>query len=135
MTDRPTTQELIDAVRHHVETALIPVVRGDPKLYFQTLVALNLLRIATREISALPELAAAENAVLTALAGEKTDSGPESRIAGLCRSIRDGQYDSPERFTAALNGLSGWVHAQLAVNNPSLARRMKDEQDSGQFAL
>lgn len=134
MTDRPTLQELIDAVRQHVETAVMPVVRGEPKLYFQTLVALNLLRIATREIGAAPELAAVEQHVLTALTGD-SEGAPTARIRSLCASIRSGAFDDPEQFDMALQYLGHWVNAQLAVNNPALAQRMQVEHDSGQVAL
>ncbi|GIK29682.1 MAG: hypothetical protein IT298_03125 [Chloroflexi bacterium] len=134
MTDRPTLQELIDAVRQHVETAVMPVVRGEPKLYFQTLVALNLLRIATREIGAAPELAAVEQHVLTALTGD-SEGVPTARIRSLCASIRSGAFDDPEQFDMALQYLGHWVNAQLAVNNPALAQRMQVEHDSGQVAL
>ncbi|MBC6957792.1 MAG: hypothetical protein DWB44_16670 [Chloroflexi bacterium] len=112
----------------------MPVVRGEPKLYFQTLVALNLLRIATREIGAAPELAAVEQHVLTALTGD-SEGVPTARIRSLCASIRSGAFDDPEQFDMALQYLGHWVNAQLAVNNPALAQRMQVEHDSGQVAL
>ncbi|MFN8531896.1 MAG: DUF6285 domain-containing protein, partial [Anaerolineae bacterium] len=52
--DRPTLTELIDAVRTHLESALIPAVKGDARLYFQTLIAINLLKTAEREIQLRP---------------------------------------------------------------------------------
>lgn len=134
MTDRPSLEELIDAVRQHIETALLPLVRGEPKLYFQTLVALNLLRIATREIAAGPDLEVLEQDMLRSLTGNRSGNIGSVRAA-LCRSIRAGDLDSPEVFGAALDGLSGWVQAQLSVNNPVLAQRMQSERDSGAFAL
>ncbi|MBK9121942.1 MAG: hypothetical protein IPM16_02320 [Chloroflexi bacterium] len=134
MTDRPMLQELIDAVRHHIEAAVIPVVRGEPKLYFQTLVALNLLRVAAREIGAASELAKVESDVLSVLMGDD-ERAPAALVPALCASIRSGKFDRDEQFVAALHGLSQWVNAQLAVNNPALAKRMQEELDSGQFAL
>ena len=50
MIDRPTLAELIDAARMHMETNVIPAVREDRKLYFRTLVAINVLKIAEREL-------------------------------------------------------------------------------------
>jgi len=49
--DRPDVSELIDAVRQHLEQQVIPAVKDDPKLYFQTLVAANVLKIAGRDLA------------------------------------------------------------------------------------
>ena len=51
MYDRPNTSELIDAVRGHLEANVIPLAREtNRRLYFQTLVAINVLKIVEREL-------------------------------------------------------------------------------------
>ncbi|MDL1885067.1 hypothetical protein FBR01_15630, partial [Anaerolineae bacterium CFX8] len=50
MYDRPTLSELLDAVRAHLEENIIPLLKDDRKLYYQTLVAVNALRIDGREL-------------------------------------------------------------------------------------
>lgn len=48
MQDRPTTPELLDAVRGFLEREILPLA-PDGGLHFRVLVAMNLLRIAARD--------------------------------------------------------------------------------------
>ncbi|RTI21442.1 DUF6285 domain-containing protein, partial [Thermus scotoductus] len=50
MRDRPTAAELLQAVGEFLERELLPALE-DPRLRFQTLVALNALGIARRELA------------------------------------------------------------------------------------
>ncbi len=50
MNDRPTAQELVDAVRLFLEKELLPGLT-DARLRFQTLVAANVLAVAGREMA------------------------------------------------------------------------------------
>lgn len=70
MYDRPTLEEMIDAVRMHLETEVIPAVRDNPKLYFRTLVATNLLKIAGREFTQSDEMKRREWLMLNAVEGK-----------------------------------------------------------------
>jgi hypothetical protein len=51
--DRPDARELVEAVREFVERELLPTL-SDQRLRFRTLVALNALGIAGRELAELP---------------------------------------------------------------------------------
>lgn len=96
MPDRPTALELIEAVTEFLSTEVLPSTK-DQRLRFRTLVALNALGIASRELQA-------SNNVLLA---------PEE-VAELARRIRSG--DVPED---ALQTLKAHVAAKLRVSNPS----------------
>jgi hypothetical protein len=89
--DRPNARELIEAVREFVERELLPTL-DDHRLRFRTLVALNALGIAERELAELP--------------GEEPDWE-------LARRIRSGNPppDALERAKAE-------VEAKLRVANP-----------------
>lgn len=51
MYDKPQAQGILEAVRHHLESAIVPAVKADGGLYYQTLIAINMLKIAERELS------------------------------------------------------------------------------------
>ena len=54
MSDRPTAQELAEAIQEFLAAEILPVL-DDPRLRFRLLVAMNALGIVYRELSALPE--------------------------------------------------------------------------------
>ena len=97
--DRPTPAELVEAVREFLERELLPGV-SDPRLRFRTLVALNGLGIAQRQLAA----------------GAEGPDGEE--LAGLLRAIRAG--DPPPE---ALARLQEHVAAKLRVANPRYLER------------
>jgi Domain of unknown function (DUF6285) len=101
MHDRPTALELIEAVTEFLSSEVLPVAT-DHRLKFRTLVALNALAIASRE------LREPSNTVLL----------DESRRAELARRIRAG--DVPED---ALPLLKEQVAAKLRVSNPGYLER------------
>jgi hypothetical protein len=125
MNDRPDLRELLEAVRMHLESALVPLTKAtNARLYFQTLVAVNVLRIAEREVSLSDAHAREEWARLNALLGE--DAPPpagtpalltalQARNSALCDAIRAGDYDDDTRL---LEHLKATVTAQLTVANP-----------------
>ena len=53
MTDRPTAQELAEAIEEFLGGELLPALT-DQRLRFRTLVAMNALGIVYRELAALP---------------------------------------------------------------------------------
>ncbi|HWG56219.1 MAG TPA: DUF6285 domain-containing protein [Gaiellaceae bacterium] len=92
--DRPTLQELCEAVREFLEREILPVVE-DHRLRFRTLVAINGLGIAERELWA------------TALERD------EAEARELAERIRAG--DVPEDAVALLKE---HVARKLRVSNP-----------------
>lgn len=121
MQDRPTAQELLEAVREFISSELLPVL-GDPRLRFRTLVASNLLHMLQRELVLEPVLLRGEWQRLAALLGDATAppqdplelaAGVAARNTGLCALIRSGQAPSGS-FTAVTNA----VRAKLEVSNP-----------------
>jgi len=127
MYDRPDLNELLDAVRMHLEDQVIPVVKPDPRLYFHTLVAINLLKIAGRELkyrdahlqAAWQRLNALEDTdkAMPADAQEALDA-LALRNDGLCEAIRAGAYDAEARRTALFEHLLQSTHEQLEVASP-----------------
>jgi hypothetical protein len=144
MTDRPDLNALLDAVRLHLEANVLPVTRQEPRLYFQTLVALNLLKIGQREIVQGGELLREEWAAMNRLSGEEI-AAPEredflaielsARRAALSAAIRSGKYDRPDQAARLAAYLEHTVNAQLALNNPGLSARMAKEAAERSYAL
>ena len=66
MSERPTAQELAEAILEFLGSEILPTLT-DQRLRFRTLVAMNALGIVYRELAALP---AADDAVERALAEE-----------------------------------------------------------------
>ena len=95
MRDRPNALELLEAVNEFVAGEVLPLM-DDHRMKFRTLVALNALGIAYRELTA----------------GD--DEGPsEHELRELARRIRGG--DVPDD---ALPFLREHVAAKLRVSNP-----------------
>jgi hypothetical protein len=102
MPDRPTALELIEAVTEFLSTEVLPVAT-DHRFKFRTLVALNALAIAHRELAQ-----GLSNRLLLS----------PDEVAALARRIRSG--DVPED---ALQTLKAHVAAKLRVSNPSYLER------------
>ena len=94
--DRPDALELVEAVTEFLGGEILPVVE-DPRLRFRTLVALNALGIAYRELSA-----------------DDSVGLSSTELTALARRIRAG--DVPD---GALATLKQHVAAKLRVSNPS----------------
>ncbi|MBC8100104.1 MAG: hypothetical protein H7Y11_11725 [Armatimonadetes bacterium] len=140
MYDRPNLTELIDAARLHLEQQIIPAVRADPKLYFQTLVAINVLKIAMRELELAPAHAYAEWVGLNTLRGveitpsadvRQLQSELHSRNHLLCQQIRAGDYDAAEPSAALLQHIKMTTIAQLEAANPKFLQGLAKEDASG----
>jgi Domain of unknown function (DUF6285) len=101
MPDRPTALELIEAVTEFLSAEVLPAAAADHRLKFRTLVALNALGIATRELTASNKLLLADD-----------------EVAALARRIRAG--DVPED---ALPLLKAHVAEKLRVSNPAYLER------------
>jgi len=141
MTDRPNLEQLLDAVRHHLEMLVIPAVRAEPKLYFQTLVAVNVLKIAQREVIHGQALLEAEWAALNTLTHAQSPHPPDLHAAAdalatrnreLVADIRAGKYDQPSANTRLAHYVEGVVVGQLMLNAPTLAQRLRAEDETGE---
>ena len=144
MTERPDLLALLDAVRMHLETNILPSIRAEQRIYFQTLVALNLLKIGQREIAQGADLLREEWAAMNQLQEEaavmpdREDflvSELNARRATLGLAIRGGKYDSPELATRVADYLELTVIAQLALNNPGLSARFANEAAEDTYPL
>ena len=100
MTDRPTAVELIEATREYLEAEVLPSL-DDPRLRFRTLVAINALGIAQRELESTEE---------DVLSPEET--------AELARRIRAGEVPD-----GALELLQRHVAQKLRVASPQYLER------------
>jgi len=92
--DRPTAAELVEATREFLETEILPTL-ADQRLRFRTLVAINALGIAQRELESSEQVL------------------PPEELEVLARQIRSG--DVPED---ALERLQEHVAAKLRVASP-----------------
>jgi hypothetical protein len=135
MHDRPTAQELIAAVRQHLEAALLPTI-GDQRLRFQTLVAAHVLGIVERELSLGHEQLAAEWARLNDLlhesqplpAPEQQSAALDERSRRLCALIREGAFDAEPQQSELWQHLYQSAAAKLAVANPKFLARVQRER-------
>lgn len=101
MGDRPTAPELVEAVREFLEHEILTTL-DEHRLRFRTLVAMNALAIAVRELEDTePQLS-------------------ESELRELARRIRAG--DAPEGTVAALKE---HVAAKLRIASPRYLDRYR----------
>src|SRR5215210_3216901 len=100
MFDRPTASELIEAVSEFLSTEILPVTT-DHRLKFRTLVALNALAIAHRELEA-------SNSLLL---------GTEE-LRKLTERIKAGDVDD-----SMLSLLKEHVAEKLRISNPAYLER------------
>ncbi len=127
MQDRPTQRELVEAARELFERELLPTIT-DPRLRFRTLVALNALGMAEREMFAGDVFVDEELKGLRALLGLAAAPLPESRAAkeseawahrkALAARIREGT--APEGTGAFLEASVGY---KLSISNPRFVAR------------
>ena len=102
MPDRPTGIELIEAVNEFLSEEVLPAA-ADHRLKFRTLVAMNALGIALRELTS-------SNSLLLS----------HEDVTKLARLIRAG--DPPED---ALPRLKEHVAAKLRISNPAYLERYR----------
>jgi hypothetical protein len=127
MNDRPNALELMTAVRHYLETELIPALT-DSRLRFQTLIAANVLGIVERELHSQRKHWLEEGSELFFLLrgrqsywAQYTEEMQQEIRQGnvlLCNAIRHGEFDSADRFRALGQALRRIVHRKLEVANP-----------------
>ena len=125
MQDRPTAEELLRAVKDHLEREVLPAL-SNPKLRFQTLVAANILGVVEREVAHGERAAREELKSLRALDGVATSPEPATladvrdevgrRTLALCAAIRTGDAASRPEVRAHVRAVT---LAKLAVANPA----------------
>jgi len=134
--DRPDVSELIDAVRQHLEQQVIPAVKDDPKLYFQTLVAANVLKIAGRDLALSVEQLHTAWDRLNELRGEAVPFPPNEQLAhsemglrnrDLCAEIRAGEWDDPAQMKPLLAMAAANTVDALRVANPKFLAALEEE--------
>src|SRR5262245_25634917 len=126
MNDRPTAAELLDAVRAFLESDLLPTL-SDARLRFQTLVAVNVLAIAAREMPAEEAMLREEwHALAPLVGGSGTPPAPLSDLRAEVRTMNDqlgtairaGAFDEDEPFRAVADILRRLVVRKLEIANP-----------------
>jgi hypothetical protein len=118
MMDRPTSLELVQAVRLYLEKELLPGLT-DARQRFQTLVAAHVLGIVEREVPQADALLAEEAQLLTSLLGHVV--GSEEVAAAnkeLSEHIRQGDYDEPASMRTLLGQMRSLVVRKLQIANP-----------------
>lgn len=128
MQDRPTANELLDAVAQFLGQEVTPAVH-DPRLRFGLLIATNVLHIVGREVAAGEEPLIVEWKSLHELLGRPIPPTPPSgrelraTIEGLnrelCQRIRAGEADEGEWGTAVLAHTWATVVGKLRLANPT----------------
>lgn len=125
MQDRPTYAELLDAVRHFLETEVVPRLDGPKK--FHARVAANVLGIVERELAHEDRHLRSELRRLERLLG-RSPSSDEDRLARrdavrrltveVCTRIRAGDADSGSWREAVFAHTRASVREKLEVANP-----------------
>jgi hypothetical protein len=127
MHDRPSTSELLSAVRQYLEQELLPKLE-DPWQKYQTLIAANVLGIIEREQSTQRKHWLEEGGELFFLLrgrqsywAQFTEEMQQEIRQGnvmLCDAIRRGEFDATERFKTLGQALRRIVLRKLEVANP-----------------
>lgn len=111
MHDRPTTVELVEAVREFLESDVLDAVDGRVK--FHVRVSINVLGMVERELAEDPDVEDSHRRTLVGILGHEGDL--TSLEAELAAAIREGQMDGRSDVLAAV-----WseVRRKLEVANP-----------------
>ena len=132
MQDRPTSHELLEAVRYFLETQAVPALEGTSK--FHARVAANVLAIVGRELASEARQLSQEWQRLDALLEplpmpaelDALKAALRTRTEALCDRIRNGGADAEPFRHQVIRHLRETVLEKLAVANPKMF-----EQESG----
>jgi hypothetical protein len=136
MQDRPTADELTEAVSQFIQAELAPTI-ADPRLRFRALIAANLMAIVTRELRAGDAPLREEWQALAALLGGREAApadaaGLRDQIDALGRElrarIRAGDADDGPWAEAAGAFAEASVIARLKIANPRFLERVAAER-------
>lgn len=128
MQDRPTSLELLDAVRDFLEKEVVSSIT-DRRLRYHVLIAVNVLRILEREVRdeewrLRAELDALHELLdLPPMAPPTDPRGLRRRVLEanqeLCERIRKGGGDSGPWRQRVLSHVRAAVEEKLSINNPA----------------
>ncbi|HXG17953.1 MAG TPA: DUF6285 domain-containing protein [Methylomirabilota bacterium] len=129
MQDRPTVNELLQAVTHFLDEEAVPHLTGSRQFYCR--VAANVLRTVMRELEYEEAHLVAEwerlNTVLPAMAQPSTRAdlhkAIRQRTEELCHRIRQGDADAGPYRQQVLAHVRESVREKLLVNNPQWIKR------------
>lgn len=113
--DRPTVDEILESIGEFLEREVLPGIQ-DPRLRFQTLVALNALAIARRELTLGPSLREEDQVELRALL--QMEGSREDLLLLLAQTIREGKAPA-----GAQTFLKAHVRRKLLLANPRYLER------------
>ncbi|MEO1287443.1 MAG: DUF6285 domain-containing protein [Chloroflexota bacterium] len=137
MYDRPSSTELIQAAIDHFQTKIVPLTKAENhQLYFQTIVAVNVLKIALRDIEKRPEHLRAEWERLAQFSDEalspiENNEALEQALSqanqALAKRIREGEFDDDE---ALFQHLVQTTVEQLEVARPKFLATLASEDEA-----
>lgn len=136
MQDRPTTDELTDAVAHFLQSEVAPAM-ADPRLRFRVLIAANLMAVATRELRTGDGPLRAEWLALADLLGASVSMPPraeplraavEAMNRELCARIRSGEADGGPWAAAVRAHVESSVVRKLEIANPRFLAKVQAER-------
>ncbi len=129
MQDRPTMNELLEAVTHFLDEEVVPSLTGSRQFYCR--VAANVLRTVLRELDAEEEQLTAEWERLNGLLSQEaqpTSRGELKRVMRrrteeLCQRIHRGDADAGLYRDQVLAHVRESVREKLLVSNPGWIQR------------
>ncbi|GIW17672.1 DUF6285 domain-containing protein [Tepidiforma sp.] len=132
MQDRPTFDELLEAVAGYLRDDVMPNTQG--RLSFHARVSMNVVEMLRRELATMEEHLAREWDGLDRLLGVEpmpprlagVREALLRRNADLCERIRKGDADEGPWRLAVLSHLRTVTLDKLEVSNPGLAAEYRD---------
>ena len=127
MQDRPSADELLEALAEFLDSEVVPAFEGRKR--FHAIVAANVARITAREFRLGPAQREEEAVELCRLLGQAGDAAPSeeslAKLNGeLCRHIEHGDADGGEFRARVLAFLRRATERKLAIDDPKrLGRR------------
>ena len=140
MQDRPDLEELLEAVSAFLREDVLPGQDGRPR--YHLLVALNLLKMASREWRLGPEQLHDEWTRLRALPLPPLEDDPPTEFhraaealrqanETLCGDIQAGRYDDGPGRESLLAHLRATLAARLRIANPDFLERVSGAPPAG----
>ena len=132
MNDRPTADELLEAVQEYLRDEVAPEAPTH-RARFRALIAANVVAIVRRELARRDD--PQELAAIAAVLGEPVpvvatgDAGDAVRQANrrLAEHIRRGEADEGDHARAVRALVRRLVERKLAISNPALLERYRKE--------
>lgn len=129
MQDRPTTNELLQAVTHFLDEEAVPNLTGSRQFYCR--VAANVLRTVMRELETEEDQLTNEWTRLNELLSYKERPATRKalkealrkRTEELCQRIQQGEADTGPYRAQVLAHLCESVREKLLVSNPGWIKR------------